>query len=245
MRMSFILRVLFGHALLSLLRTSVTVIGAGGVTRAPSPPPPPRSASVVDDGAQEEEIHAGAPFRQPGGGPQGDGFVSEWNKDWYSMVGGGRSNQGKCINIPDNMTLCRGIGYDHMRLPNLLDHDSVREAVQQAASWIPLMNVRCHRDTQVFLCSLFAPVCLDRPIWPCKTLCEAVKAGCESRMRKYGFPWPEMLRCDKFPSDNELCIGMRQENQSGRQKTHTPVHGIHVHGGRFRQISTALRTIRH
>lgn len=215
MNLSFTLQVLLGHALLSLLRTSGMVIGAGGITRAP----PPRSASV---GVQEEEIHAGPPFRQlgGGGGPQGDGFVSEWNKDWFSMVGGGRTNQGKCINIPDNMTLCRGIGYDHMRLPNLLDHDSVREAVQQAASWIPLMNVRCHRDTQVFLCSLFAPVCLDRPIWPCKTLCEAVKTGCESRMRKYGFPWPEMLRCDQFPSDNDLCVGIRQENQSGRGKTH-------------------------
>ena len=26
-------------------------------------------------------------------------------------------------------------------------------------------------------------------------------------MLKYGYPWPEMLRCDKFPLDNDLCLG--------------------------------------
>ena len=68
---------------------------------------------------------------------------------------------------------------------------------------------------QVFLCSLFAPVCLDRPVWPCRSLCEAVKSGCVDRMLKYGFPWPEMLRCDQFPSDNELCIGLRGADTHG------------------------------
>ena len=84
-------------------------------------------------------------------------------------------------------------------------------------SWVPLLNIRCHRDAQLFLCSLFAPICLDRPIYPCRTLCQAVQAGCESRMRNYGFPWPEMLRCDKFPLDNDLCVGIQHgDEDSGK-----------------------------
>ena len=81
--------------------------------------------------------------------------------------------------------------------------------------WIPAWN-NCYLPVQVFLCSLFAPVCLDRPVWPCRSLCEAVKAGCVDRMLKYGFPWPEMLRCDQFPSDNDLCIGLRGVDAHGQ-----------------------------
>ena len=63
-----------------------------------------------------------------------------------------------------------------MRLPNLLDHDTMSEVSQQATSWLPLLNVRCHADSQLFLCSLFAPVCLERPIYPCRSLCNKVGA---------------------------------------------------------------------
>ena len=60
-----------------------------------------------------------------------------------------------------------------MRLPNLLDHDSMSEVSQQATSWLPLLNVQCHADSQLFLCSLFAPVCLGEEhsastIYPCR-----------------------------------------------------------------------------
>ena len=58
----------------------------------------------------------------------------------------------------------------------------------------------------MFLCSLFAPVCLDRLIYPCRSLCEAVQQGCEQRMLTYGFPWPKMLECSQFPHDNDMCI---------------------------------------
>lgn len=118
-------------------------------------------------------------------------------------------HQHTCVDIPQNLTLCREIGYDKMRLPNLLDHDTVLEATQQAVSWVPLQNVHCHADTQLFLCSLFSPVCLDHPIYPCRSLCERVRSGCEGRMRTYGFPWPEMFFCDKFPVDNDMCIASR------------------------------------
>lgn len=68
----------------------------------------------------------------------------------------------RCIPIPSSMALCQNIGYDTMRMPNLLGHESPAEAVQQSASWLPLLARECHPDARIFLCSLFAPICLDR-----------------------------------------------------------------------------------
>lgn len=112
----------------------------------------------------------------------------------------------QCVDIPVDLRLCHNVGYKKMVLPNLLEHETMAEVKQQASSWVPLLAKRCHSDTQVFLCSLFAPVCLDRPIYPCRSLCEAVRDGCSPLMGSYGFPWPEMLHCHKFPLDNDLCI---------------------------------------
>lgn len=68
----------------------------------------------------------------------------------------------RCVPIPAGMALCQNIGYATMRMPNLLGHESPGEAVQQSASWLPLLARECHPDARIFLCSLFAPICLDR-----------------------------------------------------------------------------------
>lgn len=122
---------------------------------------------------------------------------------------GSSSLRSTCRPIPASMPLCYGVGYRLMRLPNLLGHDSLREAQQQAAAWLPLLSKRCHPDTGKFLCSLFAPVCgpeLGEPVSPCRSLCEAVRDGCLPVMSAFGFPWPEMFDCSRFPSGTELCV---------------------------------------
>ena len=131
-----------------------------------------------------------------------DGYVSDLSMDWSIL--GIRAHQPKCVDIPESMTLCKNIGYKTMRLPNLLDHESLAEAVDQARVWVPLLNLHCHPDTQLFLCSLYSPVCLEPSVYPCKSLCEGVKRGCEERINNYGFPWPDILKCDKFP--DQMCI---------------------------------------
>lgn len=68
----------------------------------------------------------------------------------------------RCVPIPSNMALCQNIGYENMRMPNLLGHESPAEAVQQSVSWLTLLARECHPDARIFLCSLFAPICLDR-----------------------------------------------------------------------------------
>lgn len=139
-----------------------------------------------------------------GGYGVGDTYLQDFDEEWAKMSG--RVARPKCVDIPTNLTLCQNIGYEKMTLPNLLQHDTLQEVTQQARSWVPLVGLHCHPDTQVFLCSLFSPVCLDREIYPCRTLCESVRDNCLQRMIPYGFDWPEMLHCKKFPEDNDMCI---------------------------------------
>ncbi|CAO2611668.1 Secreted frizzled-related protein 1, partial [Lemmus lemmus] len=123
----------------------------------------------------------------------------------------------QCVDIPVDLRLCHNVGYKKMVLPNLLEHETMAEVKQQASSWVPLLNKNCHMGTQVFLCSLFAPVCLDRPIYPCRWLCEAVRDSCEPVMQFFGFYWPEMLKCDKFP-EGDVCIAMTPPNATEASK---------------------------
>ena len=39
-----------------------------------------------------------------------------------------------------------------------------------------------------------------------RSLCENVRENCVPRMKLYGYPWPDLLNCDKFPEDNDMCI---------------------------------------
>ncbi|XP_054152594.1 myb-like protein D [Oppia nitens] len=135
--------------------------------------------------------------------------TSHWHRDSQ------QNGAAVCVDIPSNVTLCQGIGYTKMRLPNLLNHDTLREVSEQAKSWIPLSQLDCHPDTKLFLCSLFSPVCLDHPIPPCRSLCQTVQTACERVMLNYGYSWPTIVKCDQFPIDNDMCI----QAQHGRQQS--------------------------
>ncbi|KAJ7320364.1 hypothetical protein JRQ81_019875 [Phrynocephalus forsythii] len=109
------------------------------------------------------------------------------------------SRRGACKPVPSSLSLCHGVGYSEMRLPNLLGHEAMKEVLQQAASWVPLLAKRCHPDTKKFLCSLFAPVCIS----------ELDNAP--------------MLNCSRFPRGNNLCIppvGPEEEEE----RTPTALH---------------------
>ncbi|KAJ1363167.1 hypothetical protein KIN20_022963 [Parelaphostrongylus tenuis] len=134
-------------------------------------------------------------------------YSSYLSESW--MLSSEKPTSPQCVPIPRNLTICYGMQYNQMRLPNLLEHETINEAIHQSSDWKSLLQLNCHPDTQLFLCSLFAPICLptmDKEILPCRSLCRAVKQGCEGRMSIYGFPWPEMLSCEKYPEDNDMCI---------------------------------------
>ncbi|XDA85098.1 hypothetical protein R6Z07M_014862 [Ovis aries] len=173
------------------------------------PPPPP--------------LHRLGSLRPPGGRaptmPQGPGSLLLIVLASHCCLGSARGlffgqsdfpyKRSNCKPIPANLQLCHGIEYQNMRLPNLLGHETMKEVLEQAGAWIPLVMKQCHPDTKKFLCSLFAPVCLDdldETIQPCHSLCVQVKDRCAPVMSAFGFPWPDMLDCDRFPQDNDLCI---------------------------------------
>jgi hypothetical protein len=142
----------------------------------------------------------------------GDKMAAEMD-DWGELSS---RHQRRCLPIPADMALCRGMNYTRMRLPNELGHNTLTEVLEQAHSWVPLANVHCHPDTRLFLCSLFAPICLGDssapPILPCRSLCQAVRSGCERKMLRYNFTWPDMLNCDRYPVDNDMCIEPQHRN---------------------------------
>ena len=76
----------------------------------------------------------------------------------------------------------------------------------------PLVEIKCSPDMRFFLCSIYAPICIqDYPtsIPACKSVCLRAEAGCAPLMRKYGFAWPERMQCDKFPNYGDpqnLCM---------------------------------------
>ncbi|TMS05970.1 Secreted frizzled-related protein 5 [Larimichthys crocea] len=113
----------------------------------------------------------------------------------------------RCVAIPNQMKMCKDVGYSEMRLPNFLGHSNLEgEVVPRSEDWRPLLQTGCHPQAQAFLCSLIAPVCLDTFIQPCRSLCVAVRDSCAPVLACQGHPWPEALDCDRFPSEEDMCL---------------------------------------
>nr|XP_056702465.1 secreted frizzled-related protein 2-like [Euleptes europaea] len=119
----------------------------------------------------------------------------------------------KCVAIPQEMSICHDGGYSEMRLPNLMGHTSLAEVVAKSAGWQRLMRTGCHPFARAFLCSLFAPICLDTFIQPCRSMCVAVRDSCALVLGCHGSHWPSSLDCDRFPADEDICLGSLSKEQ--------------------------------
>ncbi|XP_062852955.1 frizzled-7b isoform X1 [Trichomycterus rosablanca] len=112
---------------------------------------------------------------------------------------------------PISIPLCTDIQYNQTIMPNLLGHTNQEDAGLEVHQFYPLVKVQCSTDLKFFLCSMYAPVCtvLEQAIPPCRSLCERARQGCEALMNKFGFQWPERLRCENFPvhGAGEICVG--------------------------------------
>ncbi|NWI13660.1 SFRP2 protein, partial [Crypturellus soui] len=112
----------------------------------------------------------------------------------------------KCVAIPKEMAMCQKIGYSEMRLPNLMGHTSMEEVILKSTTWQRLAHTDCHPHVRTFLCSLFAPICLDTFIQPCRSMCTAVRERCAPVLACHGHPWPRSLDCDRFPAGDDMCL---------------------------------------
>nr|AVK72340.1 secreted frizzled related protein 1/5 [Meara stichopi] len=135
----------------------------------------------------------------------------------------------QCVDIPSEMTLCQGMDYNQMRMPNAFNHDTIVEAFQQANAWLPLVESNCHNDTQMFLCSLFAPVCLpevmDRDgdmmiVYPCQSFCKSVhSSSCINLMKANNVNWPASMECSQYPTDTPMCIRPPSDGDTTKSNT--------------------------
>ncbi|KAH9498324.1 Frizzled-7 [Bulinus truncatus] len=126
---------------------------------------------------------------------------------------------GKCEKI--NIPLCKDIQYNETIMPNLLGHQKQDDAGLEVHQFFPLVKVQCSKQLKFFLCTMYVPVCtvLDEAIPPCRSLCNEAKTGCEALMNKFGFEWPETLKCEQFPVTG-LCVG--ENNTDTPTETNKP-----------------------
>ena len=69
------------------------------------------------------------------------------------------------------------------------------------------------------------PLCLANysdPIPPCREVCERVRTPCESFYTRYGFIWPDALKCEQYPSSEENAICMDPNKDSSKSSLRAP-----------------------
>ena len=87
-------------------------------------------------------------------------------------------------------------------------HENQYQATGEANEFARVIKSQCSKSFHLMVCYLYAPPCtiLEEPIPPCRDICLAAKAGCESTVRgHFGF-WPNFFDCNRFPVSG-LCIG--------------------------------------
>ena len=68
----------------------------------------------------------------------------------------------------------------------------------------PLVEVECSDDMKPFLCSMFAPHCIDgQPEPPSKEACQSAYDDCNDILTDNGFTWPDIFDCNTLPGSLE------------------------------------------
>ena len=121
--------------------------------------------------------------------------------------------RGHCQPVPDFCrNLTNGAGYAYMRLPNAFNYQ-LKETVEAINPWKLLVG-RCHPGLKLFLCAIYAPICLEDKesglqvsIKLCKSFCFKVKDSCERVMNRNNYTWPthHAFNCSQYVDDS-MCV---------------------------------------
>lgn len=98
----------------------------------------------------------------------------------------------------------------------MFHHDTQEEAGLEVHQFWPLVEIQCSDDLRFFLCSMYAPICIEDykgRLPACRTVCERARSGCAPIMRQYGFAWPERMNCEDLPNfgdQEKLCMDAKE-----------------------------------
>ncbi|CAL1535247.1 unnamed protein product [Lymnaea stagnalis] len=131
-----------------------------------------------------------------------------YNAPMSAAAGAGEPRQCQEVTIP----MCKTIGYNMTYMPNQFNHDTQEEAGLEVHQFWPLVEIHCSPDLKFFLCSMYAPICMEnykKHLPACRSVCERARDGCAPLMKQYGFNWPERMRCENLPAlgdKDTLCM---------------------------------------
>ena len=98
---------------------------------------------------------------------------------------------------------------------NTLGHTSLESAGSDLDKYAFFLASDCQIKMQLFLCSLFFPVCTDlpdtfsQPVLPCREVCEVARTCEPDLARALNISWPRQWDCvnfDYFDSDQRSCF---------------------------------------
>lgn len=122
--------------------------------------------------------------------------------------------RGHCQPVPKFCrNLTNGNGYTYMRLPNAFNNYQLNETVEAIRPWQLLVG-QCHAGLKLFLCAIYAPICLNDKesgkeviIKLCRSFCSRVRASCEPVMNTYNYSWPthDAFNCSQY-KDDLMCV---------------------------------------
>uniref|UniRef100_A0A4W5MM54 Frizzled-3 n=1 Tax=Hucho hucho TaxID=62062 RepID=A0A4W5MM54_9TELE len=106
---------------------------------------------------------------------------------------------------PIGLRMCQDLPYNTTFMPNLLNHYDQQTAALAMEPFHPMVNLQCSEDLRMFLCALYAPVCMEygRVSMPCRALCHRAKRDCHKLMEMFGVTWPDEIECSRFPDCDE------------------------------------------
>ena len=144
------------------------------------------------------------------------------------VYGQGLSGEGKCekIRVPE----CDG--WNLTLVPNeFLGIETQNDAKTRIAEFKPLYRVNCAPNLKKFICAMSVPLCFWKdgtptPVYPCRSMCEIARKGCEPIMRQYNFNWPQLLNCDRLPKhkDSVVCMSSPETTKAPEAPKHNETY---------------------
>ncbi|XP_065057168.1 frizzled-10-B-like [Rhopilema esculentum] len=136
------------------------------------------------------------------------------------VYGQGLNGDGKC----ERNRVHDCYGWNYTLVPNeFLGIETQHDAKTRIAEFKPLYKVKCAPNLKLFICAMSVPLCFSKdgvatPVYPCRSMCEVARKGCEPIMKQYNFYWPQVLDCKRLPVQKEGTVCMASPEDKGKPK---------------------------